>query len=63
MSDLQQRIQEAVSHPKNLGEMVDADSVGELYSGAEEEPLGGAGGGVRVRGGWGGGGRECAEFS
>ncbi|RFC42617.1 MAG: nitrogen fixation protein NifU [Verrucomicrobia bacterium] len=28
MSDLQQRIQEAVSHPKNLGEMVDADSVG-----------------------------------
>ena len=28
MSDLQKRIQDAVSHPKNLGEMVDADSVG-----------------------------------
>lgn len=28
MSDLQQRIQEAVAHPKNLGEMTDADSVG-----------------------------------
>ena len=28
MSDLQKRIEEAVSHPKNLGEMVDADSVG-----------------------------------
>jgi len=28
MSDLQKRIQDAVSHPRNLGEMVDADSVG-----------------------------------
>lgn len=28
MSDLQKRIESAVSHPKNLGEMVDADSVG-----------------------------------
>jgi NifU-like protein involved in Fe-S cluster formation len=28
MSDLQQRIQDAVAHPKNLGEMPDADSVG-----------------------------------
>jgi NifU-like protein involved in Fe-S cluster formation len=28
MSDLQKRIEEAVSSPKNLGEMVDADSVG-----------------------------------
>jgi NifU-like protein involved in Fe-S cluster formation len=28
MSDLQARIQEAVAHPKNLGEMTDADTVG-----------------------------------
>lgn len=28
MSDLQKRIEDAVAHPKNLGEMVDADSVG-----------------------------------
>ncbi len=28
MSDLQKRIEDAVAHPRNLGEMTDADSVG-----------------------------------
>jgi NifU-like protein involved in Fe-S cluster formation len=28
MSDLQKRIEDAVAHPRNLGEMADADSVG-----------------------------------